>query len=77
MTMTKFMLKIKTSFESYKRYIYIQKNTIIITVKINNKMEEQQYHKYINNNQIQVFFSTWLHSDMVIVSVYFINAECL
>ena len=33
-------------------------------------MEEQQYHKYINNNQIQVFFSTWLHSAMVIVSIF-------
>ena len=24
MTMTKFILKIKTSFEAYKRYIYVQ-----------------------------------------------------
>ena len=27
-----------------------------MTVKINSKMEEQQCYKYINNNQIQVFF---------------------
>ena len=46
--MTKFILKIKTSFETCfdadKRYIHRCTNIIIITVKINNNMEEESCH---------------------------------
>ena len=53
MTMKKFILKIKTSFEAYKRYILCTINIIIITAKINKRWKNSTRYKNICFSSIQ------------------------